>query len=199
MRTCGPTAYRSITQPAGLPALRPDPPVAELHGLRVTVAQNITDLGPLADDAEIDPSCEAKGLAQATVEGRSAFDIARFYQAAFHEDWSLLNLRPADHNLGAGECIPAVLTLISNLLASGNTCPTEDTSVFFDAAAFPPTSRSGATGSATCALAIGSTRRAVVPSGSTPTRRCARVPAPTGKWCGTRSGGRSRPGTSSAR
>ncbi len=139
MYTCGPTVYR-FAHVGNLRAyLLSDliRRVAELHHLRVTVAQNITDVGHLADDAEIDPSGEDKVLAQARAEGRSAFDIARFYEAAFHADCSALNIRPADHNPRASECIPAMIELIGQLIESGNAYAATDGSVFFDARSFP--------------------------------------------------------------
>jgi cysteinyl-tRNA synthetase len=53
---CGPTVYRHahVGQPALVPARRPDPPAAELRGLRVQLVQNITDVGHLADDSAVD-------------------------------------------------------------------------------------------------------------------------------------------------
>src|SRR4051794_23641051 len=139
MYTCGPTVYRYAHVGNMRAYLLSDliRRVAELHGLRVTVAQNITDVGHLADDAEIDPSGEDKVLAQARAEGRSAFDIARFYEAAFHEDCSALNIRPADANPRASECIPQMIELISTLIDSGNAYAAADGSVFFDARSFP--------------------------------------------------------------
>jgi cysteinyl-tRNA synthetase len=139
MYTCGPTVYRYAHVGNLRAYLLSDliRRVAELHGLVVTVAQNITDVGHLADDAEIDPNGEDKVLAQARAEGRSAFDIARFYEAAFHRDLSMLNIRPADYNPRASDCIPAMIALIEALIASGNAYAAADGSVFFDARSFP--------------------------------------------------------------
>ncbi|MDX6258181.1 MAG: cysteinyl-tRNA synthetase [Frankiales bacterium] len=138
MYTCGPTVYRYAHVGNMRAYLLSDliRRVAELHGLRVTVAQNITDVGHLADDSDVDPSGEDKVLAQAKAEGRSAFDIARFYEAAFHADCATLNIRPAEHNPRASECIPQMIALIEQLIESGHAYAAADGSVFFDARSF---------------------------------------------------------------
>ena len=70
--SCGPTVYR----PAHVGNLRSYlladliRRTAERHRLTVTSCQNITDVGHLADDSEIDPDGEDKVIAQARAEGR---------------------------------------------------------------------------------------------------------------------------------
>jgi cysteinyl-tRNA synthetase len=137
--SCGPTVYRyshvgNLRSWLLCDLIRR---VAELHGLRVTVAQNITDVGHLADDAEIDPAGEDKVLAQARAEGKSALEIARFYEAAFHQDLSDLNIRPAEHQPRASESIDGMIAMIGGLIASGHAYAVDDGSVFFDARSFP--------------------------------------------------------------
>jgi cysteinyl-tRNA synthetase len=71
--SCGPTVYR----PAHVGNLR-SYLLADLirrtagrHRLLVTSCQNITDVGHLVDDTEIDPEGEDKVLVQAQAEGKS--------------------------------------------------------------------------------------------------------------------------------
>ncbi len=63
----------------------------------MTSCQNITDVGHLADDTEVDPAGEDKIIAQARAEGKSPLDIARHYEAGFRADCAALNIHPADH------------------------------------------------------------------------------------------------------
>ncbi len=136
---CGPTVYRYAHVGNLRSYLLPDliRRVAERRGLQVTVGQNITDVGHLADDAEIDPGGEDKVLAQARAEGKPALEIARFYEAAFRTDLAALNIRPADHSPRASESIPFMIDMIGRLIESGNAYPAGDGSVFFDARSFP--------------------------------------------------------------
>lgn len=68
MYVCGPTVYRYAHVGNLRAFLLPDliRRVATLHGMRVTSVQNITDVGHLADDADIDPASEAAETAEAT-------------------------------------------------------------------------------------------------------------------------------------
>ena len=60
MYACGPTVYRFAHVGNMRTFLLPDliRRAADRHGLSVIVCQNITDVGHLADDAEIDPAGE---------------------------------------------------------------------------------------------------------------------------------------------
>ncbi|MGE5289623.1 MAG: hypothetical protein ACM3ML_21005 [Micromonosporaceae bacterium] len=84
MYTCGPTVYRHAHVGNLCSYLLSDliRRTAESRRLQVTVCQNITDVGHLADDSEIDPEGEDKVLAQARAEGKSALEVARFYEQA---------------------------------------------------------------------------------------------------------------------
>ncbi len=96
MYTCGPTVYRFAHVGNMRSYLLSDliRRNAERHGLSVIVCQNITDVGHLADDEQIDPDGEDKILAQARAEGKSALEIARFYEDAFKADCWALNIAP---------------------------------------------------------------------------------------------------------
>jgi cysteinyl-tRNA synthetase len=136
---CGPTVYRYAHLGNLRTFLLTDlvRRAAESHRMRVTVVQNITDVGHMADDAEIDPTGEDKILAQARREGRSALDIARHYETAYHRDLAALNIYPADASPRATESIDLMLDLIGRLVAAGHAYAGGDGSVFFDARSFP--------------------------------------------------------------
>jgi cysteinyl-tRNA synthetase len=74
-----------------------------------------------------------KLLAQSRTENKSALDIARFYEAAFHADLARLNIRPANSYPRASETIDLMVTLISTLIDRGHAYIGGDGSVFFDA------------------------------------------------------------------
>jgi cysteinyl-tRNA synthetase len=139
MYTCGPTVYRSAHVGNLRSYLLSDliKRNAERHGLSVIVCQNITDVGHLADDAEIDPDGEDKVLAQARAEGKSALEIARFYEDAFRADCVALNIAPPDYSPRASESIPLMIGLISKLIDTGHAYVADTGSVYFDARSFP--------------------------------------------------------------
>ncbi len=107
------------------------------HQLLVTSCQNITDVGHLADDTEIDAEGEDKVLAQARAEGKSALDLARYYEEAFRTDCAALNIHPADTFPRASECIGMMIELIARLIEQGHAYPVPSGSVYFDARSFP--------------------------------------------------------------
>jgi cysteinyl-tRNA synthetase len=137
--TCGPTVYRfahvgNLRSYLLSDLIRRN---AERHGLSVIVCQNITDVGHLADDAEIDPEGEDKILAQARAEGKTALEIARFYEEAFRADCLALNISPADFSPRASESIEMMIELIGKLIESGHAYVADTGSVYFDARSFP--------------------------------------------------------------
>lgn len=135
---CGPTVYRFAHVGNLRSYLLADliRRVAERHHLRVELVQNITDVGHLVDDGEVDPSGEDKVLAAARSEGRSAFELSRFYEDAFHRDLAALNIRPAATYPRASESIELMQELIAQLVAGGHAYAAEG-SVFFAARSFP--------------------------------------------------------------
>ncbi len=137
--SCGPTVYR----PAHVGNLR-SYLLADLirrtagrHRLLVTSCQNITDVGHLVDDTEIDPEGEDKVVVQAQAEGKSPLDLARYYEEAFHADCAALNIHPADTYPRASECIGMMIDLIARLIDTGHAYPVPSGSVYFDARSFP--------------------------------------------------------------
>ncbi|HVF06203.1 MAG TPA: cysteine--tRNA ligase [Frankiaceae bacterium] len=135
---CGPTVYRYAHVGNMRTFLLSDliRRVAELHKQRVTVAQNITDVGHMEDDTN--DLGDDKVLAQARREGKSAREIAEFYTAAYHRDQAALNIRPADDEPKASEWIDPMVELIQRLVEKGHAYVAPDGSVFFDAASWEP-------------------------------------------------------------
>jgi cysteinyl-tRNA synthetase len=139
MYTCGPTVYRFAHVGNMRSYLLSDliRRNAERHGLSVVVCQNITDVGHLADDDQIDPEGEDKILAQARAEGKTALEIARFYEDAFRADCLALNIAPPDFGPRASESIGLMTELISTLIDRGHAYVADTGSVYFDARSFP--------------------------------------------------------------
>jgi cysteinyl-tRNA synthetase len=137
--SCGPTVYRFAHVGNLRSYLLADliRRTAGRHRLLVTSCQNITDVGHLADDSEIDPGGEDKVLAQARAEGKTALEIARHYEEAFHADCAALNIHPADSFPRASECIGMMIELIARLIETGHAYAVPSGSVYFDARSFP--------------------------------------------------------------
>jgi cysteinyl-tRNA synthetase len=68
--------------------------VLSYKGLKLTHVINITDVGHLTSDADAGDDKMEKA---ATALGKSAWDIARFYQADFEHDLARLNIRKPQH------------------------------------------------------------------------------------------------------
>ena len=136
---CGPTVYRYAHVGNLRTFLLTDllRRTVERRGLRVRLVQNITDVGHLQDDTSIDSSGEDKLLAQARLEDKSPFAIARFYEDAFHRDLSALNVRPADAYPRASEWIDSMIRLIQTLVERGHAYVGDDGTVYFSAQSYP--------------------------------------------------------------
>ena len=139
MYACGPTVYRFAHVGNLRTFLLPDliRRNVERHGLAAVVCQNITDVGHLADDSEIDPEGEDKVLAQARAEGKSALDIARCYEDAFCADCAAFNIARPDYAPRASESIDLMIEMIAKLIEAGHAYATPGGSVYFDARSFP--------------------------------------------------------------
>ena len=135
---CGPTVYRYAHVGNLRTFLLGDliRRTAELRGLQVSVVQNITDVGHMADDEGLE-TLDDKMLLQAGVEERGPMEVARFYEAAFHADLAGIGIRPADSYPRASDSIQLMLAMITTLVERGHAYVGTDGSVFFDAASFP--------------------------------------------------------------
>ena len=134
MYCCGPTVYRDAHVGNLRTFMLADliSRVVALTGVKVTLIQNITDVGHMSEDfAEND-----KILSQATLEKVSPLEIARKYEEKFHTDLSLLNISAADAYPRASESIDLMQTMIAELIDKGFAYVGEDKSVYFDAIKF---------------------------------------------------------------
>ena len=134
MHCCGPTVYRDAHVGNLRTFMLADliSRVAALSGLKVTLIQNITDVGHMSEDFTEDD----KILSQASLEKISPLEIARKYEAKFHNDLSLLNVGRADAYPRASESIELMQSMIADLLELGFAYIGEDKSIYFDAQKF---------------------------------------------------------------
>ena len=130
---CGPTVYRDAHVGNLRTFLLSDliSRTAALSGLHVTLIQNITDVGHMANDLE------DKILAQSKSESLDPFMIARKYEERFHQDLQRLNIQPANAYPRASESIALMISAIEKLIAAGFAYVAADGNVYFDAQSFP--------------------------------------------------------------
>lgn len=108
----------------------------EYSGYEVVQVMNITDVGHMTEDDIADARGEDKLEKKAREERKDPWEIARFYEAAFHEDRELLNLKPAMCYPRATEHIPEMVALIQELLDAGLAYRAGG-QVYFEIAKFP--------------------------------------------------------------
>ena len=131
---CGPTVYRD----AHVGNLRTFLLADLIHraliqqGAQVNFIQNITDVGHMSEDVQ----GEDKMLQQAQLEKRDPFEIARAYEAGFHNDLRRLNILPANAYPRASETIDLMQQYITKLIDSGFAYATAAGSVYFDSQSF---------------------------------------------------------------
>ena len=131
---CGPTVYRD----AHVGNLRTFLLADLIHraliqqGLQVNFIQNITDVGHMSEDVQ----GEDKMLQQAQLEKRDPFEIARAYEAKFHNDLQRLNILPANAYPRASETINLMQQYITKLIDGGFAYATPAGSVYFDSRSF---------------------------------------------------------------
>jgi len=128
--TCGPTVYhyahignlRSFVFEDILKR------VLKYNGYSVNHIMNITDVGHLTDDADAGEDKMEKGSRR---EGVSAWEIAKRYEEAFHEDINELNILPAKKYPRATEHIAEQIEMVDSLTEKGFTYETKD-GIYFD-------------------------------------------------------------------
>ena len=135
MYCCGPTVYRDAHVGNMRTFLLSDliRRTLMLLGTKVSIIQNITDVGHMSEDFEP----EDKLLAQSKAEHIEPLAVAKKYEGRFHADLAALNILPADVYPRASESIALMQDLIARLLLKGNAYIGTDNSVYFDAASFP--------------------------------------------------------------
>ena len=134
MYCCGPTVYRDAHVGNLRTFMLADliSRVVALSGVKVTLIQDITDVGHMSEDFAEDD----KILSQATLEKVSPLEIARKYEEKFHHDLALLNIAIADAYPRASETIDLMQTMIAELISKGFAYIGDDKSVYFDAQKF---------------------------------------------------------------
>jgi cysteinyl-tRNA synthetase len=134
MYCCGPTVYRDAHVGNLRTFMLADliSRVVALTGVKVTLIQNITDVGHMSEDFAEDD----KVLSQATIEKVSPFVIARKYEEKFHNDLSHLNIRKAVAYPRASESIDLMQSMIAELIHKGFAYVGGDKTVYFDAQKF---------------------------------------------------------------
>lgn len=100
------------------------------NGFQVKHVMNITDVGHLTSDAD---SGEDKMLKGAKREGKTVWEIAKFYTDAFMSDTKKLNILSADINCRATEHINEMINLIKRMEKNDYTYTTGG-NVYFDVA-----------------------------------------------------------------
>ena len=132
--TCGPTVYNYAHIGNLRTYLFQDilKRVLIYNGFKVKHVMNITDVGHLTGDRDMGEDKLEKGAAR---EGKSAWDIAKFYTKAFQEDLKALNILDPDVWCKATDSIPEQVELIQTLEEKGYTYKIND-GIYFDTAKF---------------------------------------------------------------
>jgi cysteinyl-tRNA synthetase len=128
--TCGPTVY-NYSHLGNLRAFLFDDflkRVLEYNSYSVFHVMNITDVGHLTGDMDMG---EDKLEMGAKREGKSAWDIAKFYEAAFKKDLESLNIEAANVYARVTDNIPEQIALIKTLEDKGYTYKISD-GLYFD-------------------------------------------------------------------
>ncbi len=133
--TCGPTVYNYQHVGNYRTYIFEDLLVRTLKllGFEPTRVMNITDVGHLTSQGD---EGEDKMEVGAAREGKTAWDIAKFYTEAFLADVKELGLLPADILCKATDYIPEQIALVQKLDAKGFVYKTAD-GLYFDTAKLP--------------------------------------------------------------
>src|SRR5204863_3687899 len=105
----------------------------EYDGYDVKHVMNVTDVGHLTSDAD---EGEDKMIKAMRKEGKTPWDIAKFYTEAFLHDFERLNITMPTIITPATEHIPEMIALIQCLVDKGHAYQIKD-GVYFDVATFP--------------------------------------------------------------
>lgn len=135
MYTCGPTVYNFQHIGNFRTFIFEDvlKRVLLYDGYTVRHIMNITDVGHLTSDAD---EGEDKMIKAMRREGKTPWDIARFYTDVFLQDWDHLNLIRPDMFTPATQHIPDMIALIQCLFDKGHAYTITD-GVYYDVTTFP--------------------------------------------------------------
>jgi len=133
--TCGPTVYDYLHVGNWFTYIREDILVRTLKasGLQPKWVMNITDVGHLTSDADEGEDKLEKGAHR---EGKTAWDVAKFYTDYFEEGLERLNILRPDYLPRATDHIKEQIGLIQKLEEKGYTYQISD-GVYYDTAKFP--------------------------------------------------------------
>lgn len=133
--TCGPTVYNYAHIGNLRSYLFEDwlKRVLTYNGYEVRHVMNVTDVGHLVGDGDAGEDKMEKGASR---EGKSAWEIADFYFAAFRKDLTALNIIEPTVWCKATDNIPEQIDLIKKLEEKGFTYKTSD-GIYFDTNKFP--------------------------------------------------------------
>ena len=133
--TCGPTVYDYPHVGNWFTFIRYDLLIRSLkiNDFEPNWVMNITDVGHLVSDADDGKDKLEKGAER---EGKTAWEIARFYSDYFVSSLSRLNITRPQQLPKATEHIPEQINLIQKLEAKGFTYLIQD-GLYFDTAKFP--------------------------------------------------------------
>ncbi len=106
--------------------------VIKLNGWTPNRVLNITDVGHLASDADDGEDKLEKGAKR---EGKTVYEIADFYTAAFLDDYRALKLTEPDQLARATHFIAQDMDLVDRLTEKGYTYETSD-GIYFDTSLF---------------------------------------------------------------
>lgn len=104
----------------------------EYCGYKVKHAMNITDVGHLVSDADEGDDKLEKGAKR---EGKSVWEIAKFYEKAFFKDTEYLNIINPDKVVRATDTVKDQIKLIEKIVKNGYTYETES-ALYFDVEKF---------------------------------------------------------------
>ena len=137
MYTCGPTVYRH----AHLGNLRTYMladlirRALEFEGYRVTLVQNITDVGHMTDESS--PEAVDKMLLAMEDEGLAPLKIAEKYTKAVFDDAHAIGILDPDVSPKATEHIQEMVDLTQTLVEKGHAYVVDSGSVYYDVTSFP--------------------------------------------------------------
>ena len=136
MYSCGPTVYRNVHIGNLRTFAMADwiRRTLRAQGYVVKHVKNITDVGHMRQE-RLDQG-EDKLIAQALSEGKTPWDIARYYTDAFLRDETRLNILPAHQFPRATDHIPQMIAMTERLLEAGHAYEVEG-NVFFSVKSYP--------------------------------------------------------------
>ena len=102
------------------------------HVYQVRHVMNITDVGHLVSDSDEGQDKMELGAAR---EGKSAWDIAKFYEESFFKDFDSLNCKRPTITARATQHIKEMINLVKTLEEKGYTYKTSD-GIYYDTSKF---------------------------------------------------------------